>query len=590
MLRYALALFLLQMLMTTISSAEDRIWTLDSNRNIGLTIHGKVLAGKGVAGDCRLFDGATLISVDGSETLTEGPDGFSLTVWVNPYRLNAGQQMIAGKNRYSLGERQWSLMLDKDNRFRLYTHQGRWVTAESPVAPKLGHWYQLGVVIDDKKAELWVDGKLAEKIVIKEKLASTDAPVTFGGINDNGNLRQFFSGAVDQAAIYPRALTAVEMTGKYKPVAAVHEIPDFIRPYELWSGGVLPTTAEAEVLQNVEFHVIKKYEPARDGYSFLHGVGLAWHKGKLYASLGHNKGSENTLTEEGRYSVSEDGGKSWSPLQTIDEGLEADNLAVSHGVFHSDGKTLWAFLGAFYDTRKRVHTRAYTLDERTEKWVARGVVIRDGFWPMTLPVRMTNGNWVLPGFIVGRGNPAAVAISKGDDLMQWEVREIPIGPGIGTMWGESSVIVDGNRLVNIARYGAQPIALAATSQDFGKTWTASKVSNLPMAASKPCAGMLSNGQRYLICSTTADGGNRRSPLTIAVSRPGESTFSRLFVIRHALFEEGPGESHTGAALSYPYAIEYQGKLYVGYSNNGERRANLNSAELAIIPLDSLKNE
>ena len=111
-----------------------------------------------------------------------------------------------------------------------------------------------------------------------------------------------------------------------------------------------------------------------------------------------------------------------------------------------------------------------------------------------------------------------------------------------------------------------------------------------MAGSKPCSGVLSNGQRYLICSTTADGGNRRSPLTIAVSKPGENTFSKVFVIRHAVFEDGSGESDPDAALSYPYTTEHQGKLYVGYSNNGERRGNNNSAELAVIPIDKLAIE
>ena len=56
-------------------------------------------------------------------------------------------------------------------------------------------------------------------------------------------------------------------------------------------------------------------------------------------------------------------------------------------------------------------------------------------------------------------------------------------------------------------------------------------SKLPMTTSKPIAGILSSGQRYLVCTTTADSGKRRSPLTIAVSRPGESLFSKIFVIR-----------------------------------------------------------
>ncbi len=48
-------------------------------------------------------------------------------------------------------------------------------------------------------------------------------------------------------------------------------------------------------------------------------------------------------------------------------------------------------------------------------------------------------------------------------------------------------------------------ALAAVSEDYGRTWTPARPSNLPMATSKPCAGLLSTGQRFLVCSTSADG-------------------------------------------------------------------------------------
>ncbi|MCL4202273.1 MAG: hypothetical protein KJ000_07245 [Pirellulaceae bacterium] len=94
-------------------------------------------------------------------------------------------------------------------------------------------------------------------------------------------------------------------------------------------------------------------------------------------------------------------------------------------------------------------------------------------------------------------------------------------------------------------------------------------------------------------------GRRRSPLTIAVSRPGQRELSRVFVIRHALFPEGSGESHERAALAYPYAVEHGGRLYVGYSNSGggvgrtgegRERWNNNSAELAIIPVSALLDE
>ena len=84
-----------------------------------------------------------------------------------------------------------------------------------------------------------------------------------------------------------------------------------------------------------------------------------------------------------------------------------------------------------------------------------------------------------------------------------------------------------------------PLALIARSQDYGRTWTESAPGNLPMATSKPCAGILSTGQRYLICTTAADTGGRRSPLTIAVSPPGERQFCRIYKIRAA---EMPGKA------------------------------------------------
>jgi len=101
-------------------------------------------------------------------------------------------------------------------------------------------------------------------------------------------------------------------------------------------------------------------------------------------------------------------------------------------------------------------------------------------------------------------------------------------------------------------------------------------------------GVLSTGQRYVVSQTSADGGTRRSPLTIAVSRPGEWAYSRVYLIRHAVFPEGPGASHPKAALAYPYAVEHAGKLYVGYSNSNGGGNFRNSAELAVIPVASLK--
>jgi hypothetical protein len=120
---------------------------------------------------------------------------------------------------------------------------------------------------------------------------------------------------------------------------------------------------------------------------------------------------------------------------------------------------------------------------------------------------------------------------------------------------------------------------------------------LSTVTSKPYAGRLSTGEPYLIATTTADSGKRRSPLTIAMGPPGGNSFEQVFVIRHTE-HDGPGESHPKASLAYPYAIEHDDRLYVGYSNNGglvgrvgqgRELANNNSAELAVSSLASLRN-
>jgi hypothetical protein len=364
----------------------------------------------------------------------------------------------------------------------------------------------------------------------------------------------------------------------------------------LWDERVpLLKTAELPVPEDERFSVIKRYEFKNDGYRFLHGVALCFHKERLYASFGHNKGGENTDTEEARFCVSKDDGKTWSEVRTMDAG--DGPVGVSHGAFLSHNGTLWAFHGAYTGTMKGVHTRAYVLDETTQQWQPKGTVIDGGFWPMQEPQKMADGNWIMAGLKVGEGNPAVVAISHGDDFTKWDVVPIPQAKDLNKMWGESTVIVNGKRITSLSRYGDKAEALVANSENYGRNWDEMRPSNLQMTTSKPIAGTLSTGQRYLICSTTADSGKRRSPLTIAVSKPGEILFSKVFVIRHAEFPGGPGESHKGAALSYPYAVEHAGNLYVGYSNSGggvgrvgtgRELWNNNSAELAVIPIAALK--
>ncbi|MEZ6135555.1 MAG: exo-alpha-sialidase [Pirellulaceae bacterium] len=363
---------------------------------------------------------------------------------------------------------------------------------------------------------------------------------------------------------------------------------------EIWDAQKpLPSSAECEPIDGVQIRLIKAYEPKVDSYDWLHGVALAVHRGRLFASFGHNRGLENTASEEARYSTSNDVGQTWSPVQTIDVGAE-ENLAVSHGVFLETKGQLWAFHGAFYNRLEMVHTRGYLFDDASQRWQQLGEVIGDGFWPMQAPQRIGN-QWVMAGLQIVDGlsrynDSAAVAICASDDLTDWQLVVIPKPPEMD-LWGESTIFTSAkspHRVWNIARY-RQPRALAAFSDDRGRSWSTLAETNLSMSASKPYAGVLPSGVRYLIGTTTSDSGNRRSPLTIALSAGADDQFSKVMQIRDARLNPPLAglESGEKIKLSYPYAIVHEEWLLVGYSNDGGRGANRNSAELALIPIASL---
>ncbi len=560
-------------------------WTLEGMEE-ALLIHGTAKPAAGAFGQSLLLDGESLIELKDSNAL--GNNVFTVSLWFNPYEPTGAQQILAGKNRYSRSERQWSLTIEPNGQLHAHLKQDGWNTISCGEPLKPGSWHLATLVVELDKAALFLNGKPAGEVKLKRPIAATDAPITLGGIWDAGGVRQAFHGALDECSIVPRALTGKEIAAGYRPVSSMHEIAKQVAPsgLPLWdTTQTLPRSAELTQVVGARFHVIKKQRPDQDGCKWTLGVGLAWHKGKLYASYGYNTGEENTPTEEAHVRVSGDGGLSWGPPVVMDAG--EGNLGVSHGVFLSQGAKLWAFMGAFYDRFQRTHTRAYTLNEKTDSWEPHGVVIDNGFWPMQEPQRMADGNWIMAGARIANGygvegDLPAVAISKGDDFTRWEMVVIAPAPGVGKIWGESTVIVEGQRVLNISRYGKKALALAATSEDYGRTWTPSAPSNLPMATSKPYSGILSTGQRYLVCTTTADTGGNRSPLTIAVSKPGESLFSKVFLVRRSVCDETVGVSDPKADFSYPYAVEREGNLYIGYTHKSHA-----ANELAVIPVASL---
>jgi len=569
------------------SPSGEAYWSLDEVAD-SLILHGNIQPATGVRGKSLVLDGESLIELRDTARLHSSE--FTISLWFNPYDLAGGQQMLAGKNRYSLDERQWSLTIEPDGKLKAHLRQSGWSTIVCNDRLVAGRWHLATLTVQTSGASLYLNGKLVGQVPLESPIANTPAPITLGGIRDAGAVRQPFHGAVDEFSCLPRALGAQEITASYQPQTVTHPLPKPAALVPLWDiTQTLPRAADLPQVKGAEFHVLKQQRPDADGCNFTLGVGLIWHNGRLYASYGFNRGSENTVTEEAHVRISADGGRTWGQPIVMDAG--EGNVGVSHGVFLSHRSQLWAFMGAFFDNFQRTHTRGYLLNETSGTWEPQGVVLDQGFWPMQEPQQMADGNWIMAGFRVAngfelQGHLPAVAISERSDFTKWKMVVIQADKSLAAnIWGESSVIVDQEKITNIARYGSKALALVSTSADYGRTWTPAAASNLPMATSKPYAGTLSTGQRYLVCTTTADTGGQRSPLTIAVSKPGESLYSRVFLIRTSVCEQTPGVSAANADFSYPYAVEHDGKLYVGYTHKSHI-----ANEIAVIPLNSLEIE
>lgn len=355
----------------------------------------------------------------------------------------------------------------------------------------------------------------------------------------------------------------------------------------LWNPDLkFPAANEIPLLKDVEYRLVHEQI---DDYRFLHEPRIASFGNQLFVTFSNAPRIESEPAQIMRYRSSADGGKTWSDVAALAEKIPGDNERRETACLLAHEGRLWAFVGRYAKgSRSSLGMEIFRLNEQSEQNCFEQLTSQlalPGFVPFVLPQRLENGNWIVGGHC-DQVRQAAVAISKGNDLTQWRLIKIdtPSKPD----YPETALLVSGKDVWAVARNRSDGPALLAVSNDFGESFTSALPTNLPMACSKPFAGTLSTGQKFLIFN--AAGSPPRNVLLIAISKPGDMQLSKVWKIidgswgtkiRPLLNQVGDNQSTQEWA--YPEAVEAEGKLQVVFSQSKR------NCFIATIPLAELVN-
>ena len=390
--------------------------------------------------------------------------------------------------------------------------------------------------------------------------------------------------------LLPLVLLSLTVTILTAASVLAEENKPFLTP---WPEEVpFPTRAELTFPEGCEHFIVHDSE-ADPVYKFLHETAVGFCGDELVVGWYHNPEKELSGKTFQRARRSRDGGKSWSdPEIVMDRDNDKGLMYVGLQFVEKDG-VFYAVSNQESGAEKPVDALLLDYDKTAKRWNEIGP-IAPRFLSMQQPMKMDDGDWV----VAGSYNPTpgevngimpCVYVSRGDDFTQpW--RRYLIDTEFVNIFAETAVIPDGANLMAVTRREDTPFPNFYVSGDFGRTWERIVNETFPTSSTKYAGGRLSDGTRYLIYNhpdferdengrVKPETMNRdRSMLAIALAKPGEKTFTRIYKI------SDPSTPTRQVLSHYPCAVERDGKLYISYT--GKHR--LRNAGLTVVPMDSLR--
>ena len=313
-------------------------------------------------------------------------------------------------------------------------------------------------------------------------------------------------------------------------------------------------------------------------YNFLCEAAIVEFKGKLYSSWYNcsDKKVKRRTSVRGRRSA--DGGKTWSDIEVIADD-PTGNIQYGPSVYGiSDGK-LYMMINEMILLDHVCAVHLYVLDETSDTF-CRLWSKPISFKLNTNTMRLPNGKLMISGGTAEYQNftsvPAVLISDSGKMDGDWRVVKVAencrLPDGAKLVHPETCPIITENQIYLFCRNDNRHVPLLYVSEDNGENWSGPKTHDIPLVNSKIYCGRLSDGRNYIIGNIEK---TDRSKLMIYFSEKNSMRFTKSIQI-----PDGKGKG-----VYYPSAYEYNGKLYVTYTENWDYF--VRSTKLAIVNLENI---
>ncbi len=176
---------------------------------------------QGVRGRAFYFDGiGDFINIEDSKSLDISGNQITISAWIKPERLDR-RQVIAGKTGW--GDNTWLVEInpiDCDNgqlNFYMQNAQGFDNNFCSDSSVRINKWQHVAFVYDGSEKKIYINGQFSGAQQWQGNINTNNQPLRIGAWGDPigpGETR-YFQGAIDEVAVYNRAMSAGQIDRLY---------------------------------------------------------------------------------------------------------------------------------------------------------------------------------------------------------------------------------------------------------------------------------------------------------------------------------------------------------------------------------------